>query len=123
MHEMTLSLIPALLLAVLGLLVCLLTAVYAYQRLAKEWSYRLLFREFKRKLLMTFGLGVTFLVLYLSALSLARSLEPFFTQLIAAKKELIYWIYLALALFVFFSLSIYLVRMLIKYLFWQYGKD
>lgn len=89
------------------------------------WSLRNLLNGFKAKMWMTFGLGIIFFSLYgiivvLSPIFLSEdsALYLFFK----AYQSPLPFIYAGLFLFACFSLSIYLVRMLIKYIYITRGK-
>lgn len=108
-----------------GLLLVMGMAYYAYRRLSKNWSFKYLFKDFKRKMWMTISLGGLFLFLYLLLIGIS------FYIIKQAKIDLfslfyhypIDFIYGGLALFAFISLSIYLARMIIKYVYLTHGKD
>src|SRR5437764_747748 len=78
------------------------------------------FRGFKEKIWMTIGLGIVFFGFYLAIVLLTSKLitpksgETFFYLV---KTHPIEFIYLGLFIFTTATLSIYLVRMVIKYLF------
>ena len=100
-------------------------AFFAFKRLAKGWSLNVLFKDFKRKMWMTTCLGVLFFVIYLlfvfAGLYLTNHSESnLFFLLYHHPVEFIYG---GLWLFASLSLSIYLARMFIKYLFLTRGKD
>lgn len=98
---------------------------YASQYLNPGWSFQVLFRDFKRKIWMTLGLGSTFLAFYLIGVGLsAYFIKQSNTNLIAlAYQRPISYIYGGLWLFICLSLSIYLVRMILKYIYLTRGKD
>lgn len=85
-----------------------------------------LFFEFDKKMWMTLGLGTTFfggyltLVLVLSQLMSTESYRKIFYFFYHHKVESIY---IGLFIFAFITISIYFVRMLIKYLYGNRRKD
>lgn len=86
----------------------------------RKISLRPAFKGFREKIWMTIGLGIVFfgfyfgLVILSSKLLTAESRQDFFRQVYTHPIE---FIYLGLFIFASITLSIYLVRMLIKYLF------
>lgn len=113
------------LILVLGfLLFCLLT-IYTCKRFGKGWSFNALFKEFNRKIWMTAYLGIVFFGLYLFTVTLSmymiRPLGP--EILFLLHHNPVKFIYFGLCLFAFMSLSIYFVRMVIKYVYLTRGKD
>jgi hypothetical protein len=113
----------------LTILSCGIAAVglclYALRRLGTGRPLQIMLRDFKRKIWMTIGLGGFFFSLYFIALSQGASLfkdlgREFFIQ--AAQNPLAF-IYGGLWVFAMLSLSIYLVRIFIKYLYLAKGKD
>lgn len=86
----------------------------------KKYRIRPLFRDFKEKMWMTVGLGCLFFGLYLflvlSGSALINS-EIGLSLFTLSYKNPIEFIYLGLFTFAALSLSIYLVRMMIKYLY------
>lgn len=99
--------------------------LFAANRLRRGWSFRALFKEFNRKMWMTFTLGLVFFSLYGLLVywgsSFARQWGT--VLLFAARENPLFFIYGGLTLFAFLSLSIYFVRMLIKYLYLTRGRD
>lgn len=100
-------------------------AFIAFKQLAKGWSLKVLFKDFKRKMWMTTCLGILFFGIYLlfvfAGLYLTNNWESdLFFLLYHHPVEFIYG---GLWLFACLSLSIYLARMFIKYLFLTRGKD
>lgn len=88
-------------------------------------SFKFLFKDLKRKLYMTFGLGIAFFGFYFCLVWLSTQWieswkSDIFLLLYQYPKE---FIYVGLSLFAFCSLFIYLLRMLIKYLYLTRGKD
>ncbi len=74
---------------------------------------------------MTFGIGLVFFSLYLiviffSSVYLKEEAGQWLFK--TAYQAPIYFIYIGLLIFICFSLTIYLVRMLIKYLFLTRGR-
>jgi hypothetical protein len=112
-------------LLLLGLLLVCLLAVYAFKRLSRGWSLKLLFKDFNRKMWMTICLGSLFFGIYLLIVSLGiYFVHEWGTDLFFIMyHHPIPFIYGALCLFACASLSIYLARMLIKYLYLTRGKD
>jgi hypothetical protein len=86
----------------------------------KKYSPRPLFKNFREKMWMTIGLGILFFSFYLLIVLFSSSLiSPqiglnLFFLFYSHPTE---FIYLGLFIFACMSLSIYLVRMLIKYLY------
>ncbi len=109
----------------LGFLLVLVLAVYAAMRLGRGWSFKLLFKDFNRKMWMTLSLGAVFFTLYFLIVyfgaTYAQQWGP--DLIFVVYRNPVLFIYGGLALFAFLSLSIYLVRMLIKYLYLTRGKD
>lgn len=105
-------------------------AIKSYQQLQvllkrRKGIVKFLFQDFKQKMWMTLGLGITFFGLYFLLVLLGSrwmdqqtSLQVFFL----AYQNPINFIYLGLFIFVATSLLIYLVRTFIKYLFTTYSK-
>lgn len=93
----------------------------------KNFSFKTLTKDFKRKIVMTFGLGTIFfgfygcLVIFLAywLKHEKKSLDLFF---FAYQHPLIFF-YQGLFIFVIFSLFIYLVRLIIKYIYLSYFKE
>ncbi len=112
------------LLALSSVLIFLLAA-YAYKRLGRGWSVKLLFKDFKRKIWMTVSLGFLFLGIYLLAVALSvHFVHEWKTDLFfLVYQNPVPFIYGGLWLFAFFSLSIYLARMVVKYFYLTRGKD
>ncbi len=100
-------------------------AFIAFKRLAKGWSLKVLLKDFKRKMWMTTCLGILFFGIYLlfvfAGLYLTNHWESQLFFLLY--RHPVEFIYGGLWLFAFLSLSIYLARMFIKYLFLTRGKD
>ncbi len=93
-----------------------------YQR---PGSLKNLLKGFKAKMWMTFGLGIVFFSLYLIVIlvgSFYLKEETGQWLFLSAYHSPVYFIYAGLLIFACFSLTIYLVRMLIKYLFLTRGK-
>jgi hypothetical protein len=109
----------------LGFILVILLALFAFKLLAKGWSFKLLFKDFKRKIWMTVSLGGLFFFFYLLFVGVSvyvvrdGKLDLFFL----GSRNLVQFIYGGLWLFVFLSLSIYLARMVIKYFYLTRGKD
>lgn len=104
-------------------------SLYAWKKflvlLQRPWSFRNLLKGFKAKMWMTFGLGIVFfsfyfLVIFISSVYLKEEKGEllFFSAYHSPK----FFIYAGLLIFACFSLTIYLIRMLIKYLFLTRGK-
>lgn len=113
------------LLLILGLLLVLGLAWFAARRLGRGWSFKALFKDFNRKIWMTLSLGAFFFITYGLAVYLGAYLahqwgpDMFFVLY----RNPVISIYAGLSIFAFLSLSIYLVRMLIIYLYLTRGKD
>jgi hypothetical protein len=105
-------------------LFCVLT-VYAFKRLSRGWSFKLLFKDFNRKIWMTVGLGALFFGFYLLIVILsAYFVRHWGTDLLfLVYHHPIPFIYGGLFLFACLSLSIYVARMFIKYFYLTRGKD
>ena len=84
----------------------------------KTISIRSLFYNFKQKMWMTAGIGLTFFSLYLLLIFLSSNLLDerlkFFLQVYQNPTA---YVYMGLSIFIILSISIYLVRMFIIYLF------
>ncbi len=84
----------------------------------KTISFRSLFYNFKQKMWMTIGIGLTFFFLYLLLLFLSSNLLDerlnFFLQVYQNPRT---YVYIGLSIFITISISIYFVRMFIIYLF------
>lgn len=110
---------------ILGLLFFSLVIFYAFKRFSRESSLKVLFKDFNRKMWMTVCLGFIFFGFYLCVILLSRYWIPqwgtnlFFLMY----QHPIPFVYGGLFLFAFLSLSIYLARMFIKYLYLTRGKD
>ena len=105
--------------------VVLALALYAFKKLGRGWSYRVLFKDFNRKMWMTLCLGLLFFFLYFMTVALGSHVvrqwgTDFF---FIVYRNPVTFIYGGLWLFAFLSLSIYLVRMFIKYVYLTRGKD
>lgn len=107
-------------LLMLGLLVW-----YAYRRVGPRWTVKTLLKDFNRKMWMTLYLGVTFFTFYFMLVTLGASFFRLWGSklLFLALKDPTPFIYLGLCVFAILSLSIYLVRMIIKYAYLTRGKD
>ena len=110
---------------VLGLILICLLAFYAFKRLSRGWSFKVLFKDFNRKMWMTVSLGGLFFGLYLLIVGLiVYFVRQGKTDLFSlAYQHPIEFVYGGLWLFAFLSLSIYLARMVIKYFYLTRGKD
>lgn len=88
--------------------------------LKRKFSISVVFKNFREKIWMTFGLGIVFFGLYLLtifglwSLQSASSNQSLFILLYKHPVELIY---LGLLCFAFITMGIYLARMVIKYLY------
>lgn len=92
----------------------------------KKYSPRPLFRDFRQKMWMTVGLGVPFFGFYLALVLFGSSLIDSQTgqQLfLLFYKHPTEFIYLGLFIFACLSLSVYFVRMFIKYFYLNKSKD
>lgn len=105
---------------------CILAlALYALKNLARGWTLKVLFKDFNRKIWMTIGLGCFFFFLYFFSVVLGSHLirhwqSDFF---LLVYQYPVAFVYGGLSLFAFLSLTIYLVRMFIKYVYLTRGKD
>ena len=106
------------------LLVCSLF-LYAFKKLKKGDLSQTLWKDYNRKMAMTFCLGFFFFGLYLLVVfSSAYFIESWKNDLFfLAYRNPIPFIYGGLFLFALLSLSIYLIRMVIKYFYLTRGKD
>jgi hypothetical protein len=116
---------PVYLVLTFCLMFVLALAIYTFKKLGRGWSVKALFKEFNRKMWMTLSLGLLFFTLYLLTVALGSHLvrqwgTDFF---FLVYRHPVAFIYGGLWLFAFLSLSIYLVRMFIKYLYLTRGKD
>ncbi len=118
------------LLIILSILLGIWLSLKSYQKLVdrmktRKDSVKILFNGFKQKMWMTMGLGITFFGLYavivfLSSRILDKQMEiDFFFFLY---KDLIFSIYIGLFIFASISLLIYLVRMIIKFLYFMHNQ-
>jgi len=103
----------------------LLLAFYAFRRLGRGWSCKALFKDFNRKMWMTASLGLLFFSFYVLAVIVGSRLihqwgADFF---FLVYHNPVAFIYGGLWLFALLSLTIYLVRMFIKYFYLTRGKD
>lgn len=119
---------PMLILSILifALLLFFFLALTAYKRFSIGWSFKKLFKDFNRKMWMTVSLGALFFGLYLFTVYLLRTfiIPQWGSELLfLAHQNPTAFIYGGLWLFAFFSLAIYLARMVIKYLYISHGKD
>lgn len=116
---------PIYLILILAFFLFCLLALYAFKRLSRGWSLKALFKDFNRKIWMTIFLGIAFFGLYLVMVGLSvYFVRPWGTDLLfLVYHNPVKFIYLGLWLFAFLSLSIYLVRMVIKYFYLTRGKD
>jgi hypothetical protein len=110
---------------ILGLAFTILFVLYVLKLLGRGRSPKLLFKDFRRKMWMTMSLGGVFFSLYLALVTLS---VPFIRNSGTAIFFLLYqhpveFVYGGLFFFAFLSLSIYLVRMVIKYFYLTKGKD
>lgn len=106
-------------------------AYYSYKQFRqitrhKNTSPTVLLKDFKRKMIMTIGLGIVFfsfygiLVLFLAYwLNRENGLNLFFL----AYQQPLAFLYGGLFIFILFSLLIYLMRMVIKYIYLSRFKD
>lgn len=93
-----------------------------YQR---PWSIKKLLIGFKAKMWMTFGLGLVFFSFYFLLVMLCSkyiNTETGLALFFSAYRSPVLFIYGGLLLFACFSLTIYLVRMVIKYFFITRGR-
>ncbi len=113
------------LILILGLIAVCALACYTFQHLKRGWSFKLLFKDFNRKIWMTLCLGSLFFGLYLLTVGIGiYAARQWGTDLFfLAYRHPVEFLYGGLWLFACASLSIYLVRMLIKYFYLTRGKD
>lgn len=116
---------PIYLIFILGLFLICLLAFYAFKRLSRGWSFKVLFKDFNRKIWMTLCLGGLFFSFYLLVVGLGvYFVRQWGTDLLfLVYHHPVQFIYAGLWLFAFISLSIYLARMVIKYFYLTRGKD
>lgn len=112
------ALILVLLILLAGLFLFTASMYIAKLTMKKDISARALLNNFGQKMWMTCGLGILFFSLYLIVVSTlssvnGSSLRLNFFHLVY--KHPIAFIYLGLLTFAFFSVSIYLARMIIIY--------
>lgn len=88
-------------------------------------SLKMIFRDFKRKLWMTVSLGAVFFSLYLSIIGFGLYYSPYWKEniFLSAYLNPAEYVYSGLWIFGIFSLTIYFVRMIVKYLYLTRGKD
>lgn len=108
-----------------GFVLVMALAFYALKRLGRGWSFKLLFKDFNRKMWMTLGLGLLFFSLYFLIVVIGSKVvrtwgTDFFFLVYRHPVEFIYG---GLWLFAFLSFSIYLARLVIKYVYLTRGKD
>ena len=113
----------------IGLFLMINLALYGWRQWViisrKSWSFRSLLRGFRAKMWMTLGLGIFFFGLYGIVVWICSRLinsevgEQLFKLALGAPH---YFVYGGLLLFAMFSLGIYLVRMVIKYLYLTRGR-
>jgi hypothetical protein len=110
---------------IVGLIAVCLLALYAFKHLSRGWSLRTLFKDFNRKMWMTICLGSLFFGLYLLIVGIGiYAVRQWGSDLLfLAYHHAVEFIYGGLWLFACISLSIYLVRMFIKYFYLTHGKD
>lgn len=110
---------------ILGFLLVLLLALYAWKRLGRGWTLKLLFQDFKRKIWMTVSLGGIFFALYLLCVWIGYDFvhQPDTDLFSLLYHHPIEFIYGGLWVFATVSLSIYFTRMIIKYVYLTRGKD
>jgi hypothetical protein len=116
---------PIYLILILALILFCLLTLYAFKHLSQGWSFKVLFKEFNRKMWMTLCLGGLFLGLYLLIVGIGMYLtRQMGTDLFfLAYRHPISFVYGGLWLFICLSFSIYLARMVIKYFYLTKGKD
>lgn len=84
----------------------------------KTISIRSLFFNFKQKMWMTAGLGFTFFILFILIVFLSSNLlDERLNFFIKVYQNPTAYVYIGLSFFISISISIYLVRMFIIYLF------
>lgn len=113
------------LILILGFIFLLLLTIYAFIRLGHGWSWRMLFKDFRRKMWMTISLGSIFFSLYLLFVYLSAYLVHQWKAdlFLLFYRHPVEFVYAGLWLFAFLSLTIYLTRMFIKYFYLTKGKD
>lgn len=113
------------LILIFGFFLFCLLAIYTFKRLGKGWSINSLFKEFNRKIWMTAYLGLVFFGLYLLTIGVSIYIvRPLGAEIVfLVHHNPVKFIYFGLWLFAFISLSIYFVRMVIKYFYLTRGKD
>ena len=112
-------------------LICVYASFKSYKTFiwiirTKKTPIKSLLNNFKQKMWMTLGLGFIFFGFYfvlIFSISQLMSKEDWLSLFFYMYKEPTYFIYLGLFLFAFLSLSIYFVRMFIKYLYTTRSKD
>ena len=98
---------------------------FIYKKLSIGWTFQLLLKDFNRKMWMTLGLGISFFGFYIFLVPLIQWLfkgnehEIFFL----VYQNPVPFIYGGLGFFAFLSLMIYVLRMIIKSIYFKVGKD
>ena len=122
---------PILIFLILGFIFifALLFLIYIFirfnRRLGKGRSVKILLKDFNRKIWMTTCLGISFFGFYflmvMVGAPIIRSLSN--DLFVIVYRNPIKFVYLGLCLFAILSLTIYFVRMIIKYLYLTRGQD
>lgn len=122
--ETTYAFIICLLILVLGLLLFYIAVHFTELLMRKKVTFHVLFKDFGQKMWMTIGLGLIFFTFYLLFVFLGTFTNNsdirlnFFFLLYEHPTA---FIYLGLLLFACISTSVYLARMVIKYLYNKKG--
>lgn len=122
----TLNILLIILMVILGVLL-MFPIVNAFSKYGvKKFPFRSVFKDFGKKMWMTGGLGVLFFGFYLLIVFLGSSVKDPQKRLnlfFLVYKNPVPFVYLGLLTFACASASIYLARMLIKYLYNKKIKD
>ena len=110
---------------VLGLVLVCILFLYAFKRLKKGNLSQILWKDYNRKMWMTFCLGFSFFGFYFLIVNLSiYYIKPLGSDLFfLAYHNPTVFVYGGLFLFACLTLSIYFFRMLIKYLYLTRGND
>lgn len=95
--------------------------VFCYFALTKR-LLSFLFKDLRRKMVMTLCLGGVFFVFYVFLVYLL-SFSSVFSAVDLSSLQIDHLVYESLFIFAFLSLLIYLMRMMIKFFFILFGKD
>lgn len=113
------------LILILGLILVIGLMIITFKSFSRGWSFKILFKDFKRKMWMTISLGGIFFSLYLLSVCLGVYLvhQSNMNVFLMVYQNPVKFVYGGLCLFAALSLTIYLARMIIKYLYLTRGKE